>query len=74
MQEGHLVQFRLGFDSKLVVWVDEVLDSPYIPRERIVTNVYNIPQAIELQMKLINFGYEHLPALELMTKSGYSEN
>lgn len=68
MQEGHFVQFRLGDDDDLV-WVDEGLDCPFMDsRDCIVTNIYNIPKAIEFQHKLAAFGYEYMPALELVTK------
>ena len=67
LQEGHFVQFRMGDDDDLV-WVDEALDSPFRDRrDRIVTNIYNIPKAIEFQHKLAAFGYEYMPALELAT-------
>lgn len=62
------MQFRMGNDDDDVVFVDEALDSPFRDsRDRIVTNVYNLPEAIEFQHKLAIFGYEYMPALELAT-------
>ena len=63
MSEGHLVQFTLGLDNK--VWVDETIESIRKPKPKIITNIYEMKDAIKFQSSLINFGYHHLPAFEL---------
>ena len=63
MNEGHFVQFRLGYDN--LVWVDEAIESTHKPKPKIVTKIYGIKDAVELQSSLIDFGYHHLPAFEL---------
>ena len=63
MNEGHFVQFRLGYDN--LVWVDEAIESTHKPKPKIVTKIYGIKDAVEFQTSLIDFGYHHLPAFEL---------
>ena len=63
MSEGHFVQFTLGLDNK--VWVDEAIESIRKPKPKIITNIYEMKDAIKFQSSLINFGYHHLPAFEL---------
>ena len=63
MSEGHFVQFTLGLDNK--VWVDEAIESIRKPEPKIITNIYEMKDAIKFQSSLINFGYHHLPAFEL---------
>ena len=69
MSEGHLVQFTLGLDNK--VWVDETIESIRKPKPKIITNIYEMKDAIKFQSSLINFGYNHLPAFELSEQSEY---
>ncbi len=69
MSEGHLVQFTLGLDNK--VWVDEAIESIRKPKSKIVTNIYEMKDAIKFQSNLINLGYNHLPAFELTEQSEY---
>lgn len=69
MNEGHFVQFRLGYDN--LVWVDEAIESIRKPKSKIVTKIYGIKDAVEFQSSLIDFGYHHLPAFELSEQSEY---
>jgi len=69
MNEGHFVQFRLGYDN--LVWVDEAIESIRKPKSKIVTNIYEMKDAIKFQSNLINLGYNHLPAFELSEQSEY---
>ena len=69
MSEGHLVQFTLGLNNK--VWVDETIESIRKPEPKIITNIYEMKDAIKFQSSLINFGYNHLPAFELSEQSEY---
>ena len=69
MSEGHLVQFTLGLNNK--VWVDETIESIRKPKPKIITNIYEMKDAIKFQSSLINFGYNHLPAFELSEQSEY---
>ena len=69
MSEGHFVQFTLGLDNK--VWVDEAIESIRKPKPKIITNIYEMKDAIKFQSSLINFGYNHLPAFELSEQSEY---
>ena len=69
MSEGHLVEFTLGLDNK--VWVNETIESIRNPEPKIITNIYEMKDAIKFQSSLINFGYNHLPAFELSEQSEY---
>ena len=69
MNEGHFVQFRLGYDN--LVWVDETIESIRKSKSKIVTNIYEMKDAIKFQSNLINLGYNHLPAFELTEQSEY---
>ena len=69
MSEGHLVQFTLGLNNK--VWVDETIESIRKPKPKIITNIYEMKDAIKFQSSLINFGYNHLPAFELTEQPEY---
>jgi len=69
MNEGHFVQFRLGDDN--LVWVDETIESIRKSKSKIVTNIYEMKDAIKFQSNLINLGYNHLPAFELSEQSEY---
>ena len=69
MNEGHFVQFRLGDDN--LVWVDETIESIRKSKSKIVTNIYEMKDAIKFQSNLINLGYNHLPAFELTEQSEY---
>ena len=69
MSEGHFVQFTLGLDNK--VWVDEAIESIRKPKPKIITNIYEMKDAIKFQSNLINLGYNHLPAFELTEQSEY---
>ena len=69
MNEGHFVQFRLGYDN--LVWVDEAIESIRKPEPKIITNIYEMKDAIKFQSNLINLGYNHLPAFELSEQSEY---
>jgi len=69
MNEGHFVQFRLGHGG--VVWIDELLQSLHNPHSKTMTNIYGIKDAIKFQTSLIDFGYDHLPAHELIEEPPY---
>ena len=69
INEGHLVQFRLGYDN--LVWVDEAVESNHEPQSKIITKIYGISDAMKFQSSLINFGYNHLPAFELIEQPEY---
>ena len=69
MNEGHFVQFRLGDDN--LVWVDETIESIRKSKSKVVTNIYEMKDAIKFQSNLINLGYNHLPAFELTEQSEY---
>ena len=69
ISEGHFVQFTLGLGNK--VWVDEAVESNHEPQSKIITNIYEMRDAIEFQSSLINFGYNHLPAFELTEQPEY---
>ena len=70
INEGHLVQFRLGYDN--LVWVDEAIESNHEPQSKIITKIYGISDAMKFQSSLINFGYNHLPAFELIEQPEYT--